>query len=251
MPQKIVSLIGARPQFVKAAVVSEQLAQHPELTECLVHSGQHYDYQMSNVFFDELSIPTPTHHLAIGSGSHGAQTAKILASFEEVLLAERPDWVLVYGDTNTTVAGALAATKLHIKLAHVESGLRSFNRRMPEEINRLAVDAIADLLFTTEPSGSENLRAEGVAEERIHFVGNVMIDTLLAHRERASTLDTIERLGLESGGYAVLTRTRLSDDSGFTKTLCQQNLSNGIINLVRSCMAQLFPFKIDPGFIFF
>jgi UDP-GlcNAc3NAcA epimerase len=165
---KIATVIGARPQFIKAAAVSRAIAAHnrsgasPAIEEILVHTGQHYDDGMSAVFFRELEIPEPQYHLNVGSGSHGCQTGRMLAAIEEVLLREKPDWVLIYGDTNSTLAGALAAAKLHIPVAHVEAGLRSFNRRMSEEINRVVADQLAQLLLCPSQVAVDNLAAEGI-----------------------------------------------------------------------------------------
>jgi UDP-N-acetylglucosamine 2-epimerase (non-hydrolysing) len=178
---------------------------------CLVHTGQHYDAAMSGRFFEDLGIPAPDHNLGVGSASHAEQTAEVLRRMEPILLRERPDVVVVVGDVNSTLAASLAAAKLCIPVAHVEAGLRSFDRTMPEEINRLVTDSISDLLFTTEPAAEENLRREGVPASKIHFVGNVMIDTLLANLERSKALDVHERLGLRMGGYAVLTLHRPSN----------------------------------------
>src|SRR5437016_5928448 len=159
---RIVTIVGARPQFIKAAVVSRALRALPGVVERLVHTGQHYDANMSAVFFDELAIPQADCDLGIGSGPHGAQTGRMLAAIEEVLVADRPDWVLVYGDTNSTLAGALAAAKLHLPVAHVEAGVRSFNRRMPEEINRVLTDQASDLLFAPTQAAVEHLLGEGI-----------------------------------------------------------------------------------------
>lgn len=182
---KLLTVIGARPQFIKAAAVSRVIAERDDLTEVIVHTGQHYDANMSDVFFDELAIPRPDHHLGIGGGSHGAMTGRQLEAIESVLLQERPDLVLVYGDTNSTLAGALAAVKLHIPVAHVEAGLRSFNRKMPEEINRILTDHASDLLFTPTDTATRNLKKEGLPEARIHQVGDVMYDAALFYRTRA------------------------------------------------------------------
>jgi UDP-N-acetylglucosamine 2-epimerase len=204
---KVVTVVGARPQFIKAAPVARAL-RHAGHTEVLVHTGQHYDANMSSVFFDELALPPPTHHLGIGSGSHGAQTAAMLAAVERVLIDERPDWVLVYGDTNSTLAGALAAAKLHVRVVHVEAGLRSFNRRMPEETNRVVVDHIADLLLVPSPSAVDNLAAEGISRG-VHIVGDVMAGALAFAATRAAQRSTIlERLGLRDHGYALATLHR-------------------------------------------
>ncbi|MBV8033990.1 non-hydrolyzing UDP-N-acetylglucosamine 2-epimerase [Roseateles sp.] len=178
MPKRIVSVVGARPQFVKAAVVSAAL-QDVGHEEVMVHTGQHYDYNMSEVFFEALNIPKPRHSLGIGGGNHGEMTGRQLMAIEQCLLTEKPDLVLVYGDTNSTLAGALAAVKLHIPVAHVEAGLRSFNMRMPEEVNRILTDRISQWLFTPSSVASGHLRAEGIAGERIIEVGDVMHDAVL------------------------------------------------------------------------
>ena len=201
---KIVSIVGARPQFVKAAPVCRTLkaAHHVEL---LIHTGQHYDDNMSAIFFEELDIPTPAFNLGIGSGSHGAQTGAMLAGIEPILISERPDWVLIYGDTNSTVAGALAAAKLHIRIAHVEAGLRSFNRGMPEEINRVVADHLADLLLVPSQTAVDNLKAEGITHG-VHNVGDVMADALAFAVERASGRAAIlDRLGIGERGYLLAT----------------------------------------------
>ncbi|KUL02834.1 MAG: UDP-N-acetylglucosamine 2-epimerase [Methanomicrobiales archaeon 53_19] len=205
---KIVSIIGARPQFIKCAPVSRALRKDHQ--EILVHTGQHYDENMSGIFFEELSIPTPDHHLGIGSGSHGAQTGRMLLAIEEVLLKEAPDMVLVYGDTNSTLAGALAAAKLHIPVAHVEAGLRSFDRSMPEEINRVLTDHASDLLFVPTENGVANLAREGI-EKGVHRVGDVMVDALLFNRELAARSDILNRLDLKAGAYYLATVHRASN----------------------------------------
>jgi len=208
---QIVTIVGARPQFIKAAVLSRELRK--EHTEILVHTGQHYDQNMSEIFFEELGIPAPDFNLGIGSGPHGKQTGEMLAAIEGVLLKERPDWVLVYGDTNSTLAGALAAVKLHIRVAHVEAGLRSFNRRMPEEINRVLTDHASDLLLCPTQTAVENLQNEGIARG-VHLVGDVMYDALVwaaAQEKEPSILDTLD---LEPGKYLLATvhRAENTDD---------------------------------------
>ena len=180
---KIVTIVGARPQFIKAATVSRILRNHPEIQEILVHTGQHYDENMSEIFFRELDIPIPGYNLEVGSGSHAAQTGSMLKGIEAVLIRENPAWTLVYGDTNSTLAGALAATKLHIPVAHVEAGLRSFNKKMPEEINRIATDRISDLLFAPTQTAIENLTNEGLADITC-FSGDVMLDSILFYRKK-------------------------------------------------------------------
>ena len=211
----VITVVGARPQFIKAAAVSRALAANHGMDELLVHTGQHYDPGLSDVFFDELEIPAPSHHLGVGSGSHGAQTGQMLAAIEEVLLDTQPDWVLVYGDTNSTLAGAVAAAKLHIPIAHVEAGLRSFNRRMPEEINRVLTDHASTLLFTPTETADRHLAAEGIPPDRIRRVGDVMFDVARffgakAERER----QILRQLDLEPDSYVLATvhRAENTDD---------------------------------------
>ena len=176
---KIACIVGARPNFMKIAPLLEAMKEYPKLDPLLVHTGQHYDYQMSQIFFDELDIPKPDVHLGIGSGSHATQTAKIMMAFEETVNEHKPDLVLVVGDVNSTLACALVASKLCIPIAHVEAGLRSFDKTMPEEINRIVTDVLSDYLFTTTEEANENLKNEGIAESKIFLVGNIMVDTLL------------------------------------------------------------------------
>ena len=209
---RILAVAGARPNFMKIApLMHEFKARSDRFEPILVHTGQHYDKAMSDSFFRDLGIPEPDVNLGVGSGSHGVQTAQVLIKIEELLVERRPHAVLVVGDVNSTLAATLAAIKLHIPVAHVEAGLRSWDRQMPEELNRVLTDSVSQWLFTTEAVAAENLAREGVPAEKIHFVGNVMIDTLLAHRERAQKLDTVERLGLERKNYALLTLHRPSN----------------------------------------
>lgn len=231
---KVLTVIGARPQFIKAAAVSQLLRERA--TEVIVHTGQHYDDNMSEVFFRELEIPEPDYNLGVGSGPHGAQTGKMLARIEEVLLAEKPDWVLVYGDTNSTLAGALAAAKLHIPVAHVEAGLRSFNREMPEEINRVLTDHVSDLLFCPSETARQNLRREGI-EKGMHVVGDVMADILhYAARRVEQYSDILERLGLVPGEYLLATVHRAEN------TDCMERLSNILQAFVAFQEPVVFPF---------
>jgi UDP-N-acetylglucosamine 2-epimerase (non-hydrolysing) len=207
---KIINVVGARPNFIKIAPIMDAY-QGTRIEPLLVHTGQHYDQRMSDLFFRELGIPQPDINLGVGSGSHAQQTAAIMTAFEPVVLEHKPDWVLVVGDVTSTVACGLVAVKLGAKLAHVEAGLRSGDRSMPEEINRIVTDSISDLLFCTEQSGVDNLRREGVPHQKIHLVGNVMIDTLLANRRRAEASTVLERLQLQPGTYALVTLHRPSN----------------------------------------
>lgn len=221
VPLRVASVVGARPQFVKAAVVSRAVRSRG-VEESLVHTGQHYDEAMSRLFFDELEIPEPDHNLGVGSGPHGEQTGRMLAGLEEVFIKDPPDWVVVFGDTNTTLAAALAAAKLHIPVAHVEAGLRSFNRRMPEEINRILTDHASDLLLAPTETAVEFLRREGLSGEHVQWVGDVMYDASLFYREKASERDSIlERMGLEAGRYGLVTvhRAESTDEPARLKAI--------------------------------
>jgi UDP-N-acetylglucosamine 2-epimerase (non-hydrolysing) len=218
----VTAVVGARPNFVKIAPILAEMRQYPELRPRLVHTGQHYDANMSGAFFRDLEIPAPDLNLGVQGDSNAVQTAEIMLRLARVLAADRPDLVLVVGDVNSTAAGALVAVKLGIPVAHVEAGLRSFDRTMPEEINRIVTDAVADYCFTTEPAANENLAREGVPAERIHHVGNVMIDTLFRFRDAAAASPILQTLGLEPRGFAVLTLHRPSnvdDPSSLARTL--------------------------------
>jgi UDP-N-acetylglucosamine 2-epimerase (non-hydrolysing) len=235
---KIILVAGARPNFMKIAPLMEAFRSRQEIDPILVHTGQHYDRAMSELFFQELGIPEPDVNLGVGSASHAVQTAEIMKAFEPVVLAEKPDAVLVVGDVNSTIACGLVAVKLGMKLIHVEAGLRSFDRTMPEEINRLLTDAISDLLFCSEPSGVENLRREGVAEGKIHLVGNVMIDTLLKNREKAERSAILDDLHLNSSTpYAVVTLHRPSnvDDPAMLERIM------GVLEEIAQEMPVVFP----------
>jgi UDP-N-acetylglucosamine 2-epimerase (non-hydrolysing) len=269
---KILTIVGARPNFMKAAPILAAIRNHNErqaaladpagagktrftLQNVLVHTGQHYDEAMSDRFFADLKIPKPDVHLGVGSGSHAAQTAEIMRRFEEVLLRERPDLLIVVGDVNSTLACALVASKISFDakgtrplIAHVEAGLRSFDRDMPEEINRILTDHVADLLFITEESGLRNLRQEGVPDAKVHFVGNTMIDSLLAFKEQANGSDILDRLSLRSRNgengsangtnrYALLTLHRPSNVDQPATFL---NILKGLEDLSSSCPV-IFP----------
>lgn len=222
MSVRLINVCGARPNFMKIAPLMKAYSLHSQIDPILLHTGQHYDEKMSELFFKQLGIPEPDINLGVGSASHAVQTATIMQRFEAVLTEHPADAVLVVGDVNSTIACALVAAKLQIKVIHVEAGLRSFDRTMPEEINRLLTDAISDLLFVSEPSGVENLRREGVDEQKIHFVGNVMIDTLMHHRERADQSDILQRLSITPKQYALVTLHRpanVDDREKFTSII--------------------------------
>lgn len=223
---KIVSVVGVRPQFVKASVVSRELRKNNE--EILIHTGQHYDYQMNKVFFEQLNIPEPDYHLDIGSGSHGYQTGEMLKKIEKVLIKEKPDLVLIYGDTNSTLAGALAASKLNIRTAHVESGLRSFDKSMPEEINRVITDHCSDILFCPTQNAVENLKSEGITEN-VYLTGDVMVDSLLYNKDVAENKSNIlNYLGLNNKEYIVATVHRASNTDNKNNL---QNIANALYEL--------------------
>lgn len=211
---KVVSVVGARPQFIKAAAVSRELRKRHQ--EYLVHTGQHYDYEMSGIFFDGLGLPHPDANLGVGSGSHAAQTGAMLKGIEEILLAQRPDYLLIYGDTNSTLAGALAASKVQVPVAHVEAGLRSFNRRMPEEINRLVADHLSTLLLCPSDTAVRNLAAEGITSN-VYDVGDVMLDVLNWASDRSARTgpEVLQRMGLTKQGYLLATvhRGENTDDA--------------------------------------
>lgn len=218
---KIINIVGARPNFMKIAPLMRAFNASERIEPLLVHTGQHYDERMSDLFFKQLNIPEPDINLGVGSGSHAVQTAEVMKRFEPVVLEHKPDAVLVVGDVNSTIACALVAKKLGAKVIHVEAGLRSFDRTMPEEINRVLTDAISDLLLVSEQSGMDNLKREGVADERVFLVGNVMIDTLEANRQRAAESDVLERLGVAAGEFGLVTMHRPAnvDDPAILKTL--------------------------------
>jgi len=208
---KILNVVGARPNFMKIAPLIQEMRKNNKFIPLLVHTGQHYDKNMSDTFFIDLNIPDPDYHLGVGGGSQAEQTAKIMIEFEKVCIKESPDLVLVVGDVNSTIATALVAKKLGIKVAHVEAGLRSFDRTMPEEINRILTDSISDFLFVTEQSGIDNLKKEGIPEEKIFFVGNVMIDCLINNLEKIKSLETAKKIGLKNKEFGIITLHRPSN----------------------------------------
>ena len=238
--RRLSAVVGARPNFIKMAALLQEAGRRPEFSARLIHTGQHYSPEMSATFFEELRLPLPDVNLDVCSGTQTAQTADIMRKIEPEFLEHRPDLLLVVGDVTSTMAATLVASKLGIPVAHVEAGLRSFDRRMPEEINRLVTDAISDYLFASEPSGAANLLAEGVAREKVFLVGNVMIDTLLCFRERASREPILERLGLEAGGYAVATLHRPSN-------VDDPEQLRGLVGVLE-CLAERLPvvFPVHP-----
>src|SRR3954451_23060018 len=209
---KVINVVGARPNFMKVAPIVAAMKKRPKtFLPLVVHTGQHYDAAMSDSFFRELDLPQPDTHLGVGSGSHAAQTAAVMERFEPVVLRDKPDWVLVVGDVNSTIACTLVSVKLGVKVAHVEAGLRSRDRTMPEEINRILTDAISDLLLTTSEDADENLRGESIPKEKIRFTGNVMIDSLMEHLKLAETSTIREDLAIDGREYAVATLHRPSN----------------------------------------
>jgi UDP-N-acetylglucosamine 2-epimerase (non-hydrolysing) len=208
---KVINVVGARPNFMKVSPIHQRMVAHPNFNPILVHTGQHYDDNMSKVFFDELGLPEPDYYLGVGSDSHAKQTAKIMVEFESILFKEKPNIVLVAGDVNSTIACALVAVKLNIKVAHIESGLRSFDRRMPEEINRILTDSISDYLFVTEKSGLENLKIEGVSDENIFHVGNTMIDSVFHYLDKADHSTVLRRFDINQKDFVLVTLHRPSN----------------------------------------
>lgn len=202
---RILNVVGARPNFMKIGPIHALMESDEAFDPVLLHTGQHYDERMSDIFFRELGLPEPDIHLGVGSGTHAEQTARIMLGFEKVVVEQSPDLVLVVGDVNSTIACALVAAKRHIPVGHVEAGLRSFDREMPEEINRIVTDSLSDLLFVTEQSGIDNLKNEGTEEKKIHFVGNVMIDSLIKHRKKAREVDILDQLEVRALGYVLMT----------------------------------------------
>jgi UDP-N-acetylglucosamine 2-epimerase (non-hydrolysing) len=239
---KILIIAGARPNFMKVAPIIKHIRQRPvtdgvEVGYRLVHTGQHYDEKMSDVFFGELGIPAPDINLGVGSGSHAVQTANVMTKFETVCEKEKPDWILVVGDVNSTMACTLVGAKMNIKVAHVEAGLRSFDRTMPEEVNRLVTDALADLLLTPSSDGDENLKREGVSESKIKLVGNVMIDALIANLEQARNRNLLEKLGVTAKDFVYVTLHRPSNvDEQASLTAIMSELK-----LLASQMPVVFP----------
>ena len=239
--KKIISVVGARPNFMKIAPIHFAFSQYKNcITHLICHTGQHYDEKMSKVFFDELGMPRPDFYLGIGSGSHAVQTAGVMVAFEKILLEEQPDLVLVAGDVNSTIACSLVAKKMHIDVAHVEAGLRSFDREMPEEINRILTDTISDYLFVTEQSGLDNLSKEGIAENKIFFTGNVMIDSLVNNLPRINASDILNKLNIQKTEYILATIHRPSNVDN------QASLSEILHLLNKYAMGRKVVFPVHP-----
>ncbi|ANY86033.1 MULTISPECIES: non-hydrolyzing UDP-N-acetylglucosamine 2-epimerase [Pseudomonas] len=241
MTCKVVTIVGARPQFIKAAAVSREILKHPgKIEEVMVHTGQHYDSNMSQVFFDELKIPTPKYNLEVSGGTHGVMTARMLEGIEKILLVEKPDWVLIYGDTNSTLAGALAAAKLHIPVAHVEAGLRSFNMRMPEEVNRILSDRVSTLLLCPTESAIDNLQREGITKG-VANVGDVMFDVALHYRDIArSNSQILGTLRLSESAFVLATCHRAEN------TDSQERLSEILRGLAKIAQSVPVVLPIHP-----
>lgn len=208
---KVLNIVGTRPNFMKVAPLHRALLRWPAIESKIVHTGQHYDTQLSDIFFHQLNLPQPAYHLNVRAGTPTQQIVDIVLKFKPILLAEQPDWVLVVGDVTSTLACALAAAQIGVRIAHVEAGLRSGDNQMPEETNRIHTDILADLLFVTEPAGLNNLRYEGIPDDKIHFVGNVMIDSLMQYRQKARALNTVGVMNLSPGDYVLMTIHRPSN----------------------------------------
>ncbi len=237
---RVISVVGARPNFMKVAPLNKAFLKYPSISHRIVHTGQHYDANMSKVFFDDLELPHPDVFLGIGSGSHAVQTAKIMIEFEKIVLAEKPDIVVVVGDVNSTVGCSLVCSKLLVPVAHVEAGLRSFDRTMPEEINRIITDSIADFLFVSERSGLTNLHNEGIPGSKIFFVGNVMIDSLIHFKEKAGHSTIRKTLGVEEKQYAIVTLHRPSNVD------IQENLASILSMLDKISQRHTVIFPVHP-----
>jgi UDP-N-acetylglucosamine 2-epimerase (non-hydrolysing) len=239
---KIISVVGARPNFMKVAPIHKAFVKlnNKSIKHLICHTGQHYDDKMSKVFFDDLELPKPDYYLGAGSGSHAEQTAKVMIEFEKVLLRENPDLVLVVGDVNSTIACSLTAVKLGIKVAHVEAGLRSFDRKMPEEINRILTDAISDYLFVSEQSGVTNLKNEGIPPGKVFFVGQVMIDSLVNFLPKAEKSDILERLNVKAENYVLVTLHRPGNVDE------KENLINLLSTLTRISDKRKIVFPVHP-----
>lgn len=238
MPTRVALIVGARPNFMKAAPLMKKLREQPDIFDpLLIHTGQHYDHKLSTLFFEQLRMPKPDHYLGVGSGSQAEQTAKLLVELEICFTKLGPELVVVFGDVNSTLAASLVASKMGIKIAHVEAGLRSFDMSMPEEINRIVTDRLSDYLFVSEPSGLENLRREGVTEDRIFFTGNIMIDSLTANLDKSRNSDILDQLELKPKEYAVLTLHRPANVDDHTVL---EKLFNAI-NSVSSLLPIAFP----------
>jgi UDP-N-acetylglucosamine 2-epimerase (non-hydrolysing) len=236
--KKIISVVGARPNFMKVAPIYRAFQKYlTKINHLICHTGQHYDESMSKIFFDDLQIPQPDFYLDVGSGSHAKQTGLIMIEFEKILLKERPDLVIVVGDVNSTVACSITAAKLGIQTAHVEAGLRSFDRNMPEEINRILTDSVCDLLFVSEPSGLKNLKTEGIPDEKVFFVGNVMIDSLIHFLDKEETSSILEKLIIEANTYVLITLHRPSNVDN------KENLSRivNVLNRISELRTVVFP----------
>jgi len=237
MSFKVISVVGARPNFIKIAPLDREFKKYPEVNHLICHTGQHFDKNMSNIFFEQLGITTPAFNLGVSGGSHAKQLASIMTAFEEVLLTEKPDLVVVPGDVNSTLAASLVASKLGIPIAHIESGLRSFDRTMPEEINRLLTDQLADMLFVTEESGIKNLQHEGIDASKVFFTGNIMIDSLVYQKDQINSDTVLKELALKNGEFVVATFHRPSNVDNFEKL---KNLVE-FLNKVALEMKLVFP----------